>query len=60
MTKRDKDRTKMSQMKIKITPHTKELRIRVGGEDPGLIWLANRLIPREGKRRPYKTMPDMS
>ena len=50
----------MSQMKIKITTHTKELWIRVGEEDPGFVRSVNRLIPREGKRRPYKTMPDMS
>ena len=50
----------MSQMKIKITLHTKECRIRVGGEDPGFVQLVNRWILREGKRRPYKTMPDMS
>ena len=50
----------MSQMKIKITPHTKELRIRVGEEDPGFVQSVNRWIPKEGKRKPYKTMPDMS
>ena len=32
----------MSQMKIKITPHTKELRIRVGEEDPGFVRSVNR------------------
>ena len=50
----------MGQMKIKITTHTKELWIEVGEEDPGFVWSANRWIPREGKRRPYKTVPDMS
>ena len=50
----------MSQMKIKITPHTKGFRVRVDEEDPGLVRLVNRWILREGKRRPYKTMPDMS
>ena len=50
----------MSQMKIKITPHTKELRIGVGEVDPGFVRLVNREIPREGKRRPYKTISGMS
>ena len=42
----------MSQMKIKITPHTKELRFGVDEEDLGFVWSVNRWIPREGKRRP--------
>ena len=42
----------MSQMKIKITPHTKEFWIRVGDKDLGFVRSANRLILREGKRRP--------
>ena len=50
----------MSQMKIKITTHTKELRVRVDEEDLGFVQLVNRWILREGRRRPYKTMPDMS
>ena len=32
----------MSQVKIKITPHTKGFRIRVGEDDPGFVWLANK------------------
>ena len=47
-------------MKIKITPHTKGHWDRVDEEDLGFVRLANRWILREGKRRPYKTMPDMS
>ena len=42
----------MSQMKIKITPHTKELRVGVDEEDPGFVQSVNRLIPREGKKKP--------
>ena len=41
----------MSQMKIKITPHTKELQIGVDEEDPGFVWSANRWIPREGEEK---------
>ena len=29
-------------MKIKIVPHTKELRVRVGEDDPGFIRSVNR------------------
>ena len=42
MTKSDENRTKMSQMKIKITPHTKELRVGVDKEDPGFVRSVNR------------------
>ena len=42
MTKSDKNRTKMSQMKIKIIPHTKGFRIRVGEEDLGFVRSVNR------------------
>ena len=42
MTKEYKNRTKMSQMKIKITPHTKGRWVRVDEEDPVLIWSVSR------------------
>ena len=42
----------MSQMKIKITPHTKGRWDRVDEEDPGFVRSVNRWILREGKRRP--------
>ena len=32
----------MSQMKIKITPHTKGRQVRVDEEDPGLVQSVNR------------------
>ena len=32
----------MSQMKIKITPHTKGFQVRVGEEDPGFVRSVNR------------------
>ena len=39
----DKNRmNKMSQVKIKITPHTKELRVRVDEEDLGFVRSVNR------------------
>ena len=60
MTKSDKNRIRMSQIKDKNSPHTRGHWRRVGGEDPGFVWLANRLILREGKRSLYKSMPVMS
>ena len=60
ITKSDKNRMWMSQIKDKNSPHTKGCWNEVGKEDLGFVQLANRLIPREGKRRPYKSMPIMS
>ena len=45
---------------LKISPHTKGRWDGVDEEDLGFVQLVNRWIPREGKRRPYKTTPDMS
>ena len=39
-------------MKIKIAPYTKGCWNRVDEEDLGFVQLVNRLILREGKRRP--------
>ena len=42
MTKSDKNRMGMSQMKDKNNPHTKECWNKVGREDLGFVQLANR------------------
>ena len=42
MTKSDKNRTGMSQMKDKNSPHTKGCQNKVGREDLGFVQPANR------------------
>ena len=44
----------MSQMKIKIVPHTKGRQIRVGREVLGLVHLVNRWIPEGGEEKTIK------
>ena len=41
-------------MKIKITPHTKRLQIRVGEEDPGVCPVSEQMNPEGGEEETIK------